>query len=135
MPPDAATAPATSTDRKTVAAGWSMVTIAVLHTLVFAFQPHWGPWLEGPGRTGELSEEALTTFWALPGGFVVPLAVLGLVTVQSGRRGEALPRSAGWLLLGWVLVCVWIIGPSGFLLGLVPAALLLWPRRRGTDTR
>ena len=129
-------------DRLTVAAGWSAVTIAVLHTIVFAFHPHWGAWLAGLARSGDLPDEAITVFWALPGGFVVPLAVLGLLIIGTGRRGHAMPRYVGWMLFGWILFCFWIIGPSGFLLGLVPTALLLWPRRstrqvgtRGTARR
>lgn len=116
-------------DRLTVAAGWSAVTIAILHTAAFAINSHWGAWLAGPTRTSDLPDEAITVFWALPGGFVVPLAVLGILLVALGRRGQAVPRSAGWILLGWIVLCLWIIGPSGFLLGLVPTALLLWPRR------
>ncbi|WP_162802000.1 DUF6463 family protein [Ornithinimicrobium murale] len=116
-------------DRLTAAAGWCTVAIAVLHTLVFAFNPHWGVWLEGMTRTAPLEGEAVTVFWALPGGFVVPLAMLGLLLVDAGRRGREVARHVGWVLLGWVLICFWIVGPSGFLLGLVPAALLLWPRR------
>lgn len=109
-----------------------MVAIAILHTAAFAFHPHWAAWLAGPMRAGDLPEEAITLFWALPGGFVAPLAVLGLILVGAGRRGQHAPRVAGWILLAWILCCLWIIGPSGFLLGLVPTVLLLWPRRRGS---
>ncbi|WP_109473540.1 hypothetical protein [Ornithinimicrobium cavernae] len=117
-------------DRRTLAAGWTTVTIAVLHTVYFAFHPYWGLWLAGPARAEVFPQEAATIFWALPGGFVIPLAVLGLLMIGAGRRGEVMPRYVGRLLTGWVLLCVWIVGPSGFLLGLVPAALLLWPRRQ-----
>lgn len=117
-------------DRLTIAAGWSTLAIAILHTIVFTFHPHWGAWLAGLTRTGDLPDEAITLFWALPGGFVVPLAVLGLLMIGAGRRGRAMPRYVGWMLLSWILFCFWIIGPSGFLLGLVPSVLLLWPRRR-----
>ncbi|WP_256838759.1 DUF6463 family protein [Ornithinimicrobium faecis] len=122
-------------DRLTIAAGWSTLTIAVLHTIVFVFHPHWGAWLAGLTRTADLPDQAITLFWALPGGFVAPLAVLGLLMIGAGRRGQAMPGYVGWILLGWILICCWIIGPSGFLLGFVPAALLVWPRRRRGGAR
>ncbi|MEV4489931.1 hypothetical protein AB0K04_07440 [Micromonospora coxensis] len=119
----------------TVGAGWSTVTIGVLHAAVFLPHPYWGEWLTGGLRSGEGGDASLSVFWALPGSFVVPLVLFGLLLVRLGRRGERAPGYAGWTLAGWAAACVLLIGPSGFLLGFVPAGLLiaedLRARRRG----
>ncbi|SCL71189.1 hypothetical protein GA0070606_5643 [Micromonospora citrea] len=111
--------------RLTVAAGWSLATIGVLHAVVFLPHPHWDEWLSGGLRSGEGGDASLSVFWALPGSFVVPLVLLGLLVVRLGRRGERAPAYAGWALGGWAAGCALLIGPSGFLLGLVPAGLLI----------
>ncbi|MBM0240213.1 hypothetical protein JNW88_29525 [Micromonospora sp. ATA32] len=121
--------------RLTVGAGWSTVAIGVLHTAVFLPNPYWGEWFAGGLRSGESSDASLSMFWALPGSFVVPLVLLGLLVARLGQRGERAPAYVGWLLGGWVAGCVLLIGPSGFLLGFIPAGLLiaedLLARRRG----
>ena len=125
-----------TTNRLTTTAGWSLIAIAALHTLVFAFHPYWDDWFAGPMRTGTLPLDAVVQFWGLPGGFVVPGVLLGLLMVRLGRRGETLPTYAGVVLGVWAVACIWIVGPSGFLLVLVPAVLLILAgaraRRRGT---
>lgn len=123
--PPAATGAAPRRDRLTIAAGVSLLIIVVLHTAVFAPHPWWAAWLAGPFRTESLPPEAVAQFWGLPGGFVIPGALLGLLIVRAGRRGAAVPGSVGWVMGLWALACVWIVGPSGFLLLLVPAALLI----------
>ncbi|MBB4930182.1 hypothetical protein F4561_001002 [Lipingzhangella halophila] len=106
-------------------AGWAMVAIGVVHTAVFLPHPYWADWLSGDLWAGGGAPEAVAVFWALPGSFVPVLVVLGLLVARAGRRGEALPGYTGWVLGAWALLCVLLIGPSGFLLGLVPAALLI----------
>ena len=64
-------------------------------------------------------------FWALPGGLVVPGVLLGLLMLHAARRGATLPRFVGVVLIAWALVCVWMVGPSGFMTLLVPGTLLL----------
>lgn len=128
--PDRLTSDHARPDRLTTAAGWSLLTIAALHTLVFAFHPYWDDWFAGPTRTGALPLEAVVQFWGLPGGFVVPGILLALLTVRLGRRGETLPAYAGWGLGLWAASCLWIVGPSGFLLVLVPSALLITAHAR-----
>lgn len=59
-------------DLPTVAAGWTIVAICLLHTLVFSIHPYWGDWLAGPLRGSSVSIAEAAQFWALPGGFVVP---------------------------------------------------------------
>jgi Family of unknown function (DUF6463) len=118
------------TDRLTTTAGWVLLVISALHTLVFAFHPYWDDWLAGPLRTATLPLEAVVQFWGLPGGFVAPGVLLALLTVRLGRRGETLPAYVGWVLGLWAAGCIWIVGPSGFLLLLAPATLLIVADRR-----
>lgn len=106
-------------------AGYSMLFIAVAHTLVFAFNPFWSQWLSGGLRGGQAPADAYTTFWALPGGFVPVLVLLGILVVRMGRRGEPVPGYFGWVMLAWCGLCTYIVGPSGFVSGIVPAALLI----------
>ncbi|HLS13763.1 MAG TPA: DUF6463 family protein [Beutenbergiaceae bacterium] len=111
--------------RSTVIAGWSMVAIAVLHTLAHMFHPYWRQWLTGGLWTGEAGLESISFFWALPGSFVVVLAVLGLLVAGMGRRGDDVPAYVGWGLGLWVLGCLALIGPSGFMFGILPSILLI----------
>lgn len=112
-------------DGLTLAAAVSLLVITVLHTAVFAPHPWWQAWLAGPFRTDPLPADALVQFWGLPGGFVVPGALLSLLILAAGRRGSMVPGYVGWVLALWALVCLWIVGPSGFVLLLVPATLLI----------
>lgn len=107
-------------------AGRAMVAIGVLHTLVFLPHPYWTDWLSASAWRGvELPDEAHIVFWALPGGFVPVLIILGLLTSRLGKRGETLPPYVGWVLFGWCVMGLWFVGPSGFMFGLVPAGLLI----------
>ncbi|GAB2608563.1 hypothetical protein [Pseudactinotalea suaedae] len=133
-PPDGAARPA---DRLTVVGGAALVAIAVLHTLVFIAQPWWAAWLAGPFRDEQLPVEAVAQFWALPGSFVVAGALLGLSIIGTGRRGAPAALHVPIAIGLWAALCIWIVGPSGFVLLLAPAVLLLIAslraRRRGTD--
>lgn len=113
------------TDRPTAAAAISLLVICGLHTVAFALHSWWGPWLAGPFRAGELPLDAVVQFWGLPGGFVVPGVLLALLILRAGRRGRTVPAYVGAVLGGWALLCVWMVGPSGFALVLIPAVLLL----------
>ncbi|MFJ7266321.1 DUF6463 family protein [Streptomyces sp. NPDC099050] len=120
----------------TLWAGRSAVAIGVLHTALFAVvsRPQWGGWLSGElrGADPDTHAESASLFWALPGGFAVPLILLGLLLSRMARTGQEVPRYVGWALAGWVVLAGWILGPSGFPLGLVPAVLLIvasWERR------
>jgi hypothetical protein len=117
--------PARTSHRLTVAAGWALVAIAVLHTVVFAGNPYWAGWIGGSLRTGAADAGSVATFWALPGSFVPTALLLGLLTVRLGRRGERAPAYVGWVLLAWALGCIYLVGVSGFILVLVPATLIL----------
>lgn len=130
--PDAATMRA---NRWTVSGGVALLTICALHTLVFAAHPYWADWLAGPTRGGPLSTEPMLLFWALPGGLAVPGAMLGLLLIGLGRRGESVALWLPITLLAWAGLCVWITGgPTGFMMLTVPAVLLIIGRlRRAAD--
>jgi len=125
-------------DRLTVSAAIALLTIAVLHTVAFAVHPWWGAWMAGPFRNTQLPLDAAVQFWGLPGGFVVPGVLLALLILRAGRRGDAVPLHIPLILGIWALVCIWMVGPSGFLLLLIPATLLLIASlrsRRGAGRR
>ena len=112
-------------NRLTVWGAIALLTISALHTLVFALHPWWGPWMAGPFRTTQLPIDAAVQFWGLPGGFVVPGVLLALLVLRAGRRGDTVPIYVPLTLGIWALLCVWMVGPSGFMLLLLPAILLL----------
>ncbi|MER5808505.1 DUF6463 family protein [Streptomyces sp. NPDC002033] len=113
----------------TLWAGRGAVSIGGLHAALFAVKSRseWGGWLSGAlrGADPDSRAETLRLFWALPGGFAVPLILLGLLLSRMARTGQEVPRYVGWALAGWVVPAGWILEPSGFLLGLVPAVLLI----------
>ncbi|MGD7704908.1 hypothetical protein [Microlunatus sp. Y2014] len=111
--------------RLTLAAGWSLLAICVLHTFAFAVHPWWPAWFAGPMRTEQLPLDAAVQFWGLPGGFVVPGVLFALYVISTGRRGRRVPSYVGIVLGVWALCCLWIVGPSGFVLVLAPATLLI----------
>ncbi|MEV4802974.1 DUF6463 family protein [Nonomuraea sp. NPDC049421] len=111
--------------RLTMWAGRTMIFIAVAHTAVFAGLAPWSSWLAGDLRNGAADSDSVATFWALPGGFVVVLALLGLLVARAGRQGQHVPGYVGWVILAWGALAVSLIGPSGFLLTAVPAVLLI----------
>lgn len=118
-------------DRLTTAAGWSLLAICALHTLAFSLHPYWVDWLAGPLRTTEATLDEAAQFWGLPGGFVLPGILLAVLLIRLGQQGGRAPAAFGPVLGLWALACVWILGPSGFLLVLVPAALLVLARLKG----
>ncbi|MEV4562242.1 DUF6463 family protein [Nonomuraea sp. NPDC049419] len=111
--------------RLTVWAGRTMIFIAVAHTAVFAPLVPLSSWLAGDLRNRAADSDSVATFWALPGGFVVTLVLLGLLVARAGRQGQHLPGYVGWVILAWGALAVTLIGPSGFLLTAVPAGLLI----------
>lgn len=118
-------------DRLTMAAGWSLLAICALHTLAFSLHPYWAVWLAGPLRTTETTLDEAAQFWGLPGGFVLPGILLAVLLIRLGRQGGRAPAAFGPVLGLWALGCVWILGPSGFLFVLGPAALLVLARLKG----
>lgn len=132
--PRPAVRPTPASSRLTLAAGWSVLAICLLHTLAFSRHPYWEDWLAGPFReTMAVADESIQ-FWGLPGGFVVPGVLLGLQILERGRRGLRLPAYVGVVLAVWASACLWVVGPSGFLFVLVPAGLLIAARLRAGVT-
>ena len=113
-----------------MAAGWALLAICILHTIVFAPHPWWSAWLSGPFRTEDLPLESMVQFWALPGGFVVPGALLAAMIMGRGRRGQTAPGYIAPALAAWGALCLWMVGPSGFLTVIVPVTLLVVARFR-----
>jgi hypothetical protein len=111
--------------RLTSAAGWSVVAIAALHTAVFTPVSPWAAWFRGSLQNSDVDHESIAMFWALPGSFVVPVILLGLLMVRIGRQRQRIGLLFALTLVAWVSFCIWLIGPSGFMLVYVPAALLI----------
>jgi hypothetical protein len=111
--------------RLTAIAGWSVVAIAVLHTAVFVPASPWAAWFDGSLRSTEADPESVALFWALPGSFVVPVILLGLLMVRLGRQQQSVGLAFALTLMAWVSFCIWLVGPSGFMLVYVPAGLLV----------
>ncbi|ACQ82344.1 hypothetical protein Bcav_4103 [Beutenbergia cavernae DSM 12333] len=109
----------------TRAAGIALIVIATAH-VVGTMTSAWSGWLAGNLRDGTADPESVATFWAQPGGLAVPLALVGLLVIRMARRSERAPTYLGWVLLGWIVLCMTLIGPaSGFTSGLVPSVLLI----------
>lgn len=111
--------------RLTVLAGWSIIVIAVLHTAVFIPQAPWAEWFDGSLRRAGADPDSVAVFWALPGGIVVPAFLLGLLMVRLGRQRQRVGLGVALTLVGWVSFCLWLIGPSGFMLVYSTAGLLI----------
>ncbi|MEU2827609.1 hypothetical protein ABZ667_02895 [Streptomyces lavendulae] len=65
----------------------------------------------------------------------MPMILLGLLVSRMARTGQELPGYLAWTPAAWVLLCAAVLEPSGFPLGIVPVALLLARRHRGSATR
>ncbi|THV30008.1 hypothetical protein [Glycomyces paridis] len=111
--------------RLTVIAGWAVVAIGLLHIAAIAPSAAWADWFDGSLRVLGEDWESIATFWALPGGLAVPVILLGLLMIRFGRQRQAIGLWFPVALLAWVSFCVWLIGPSGFMLVSVPVVLLV----------
>ncbi len=109
----------------TIIAGWSLIVVAVLHTAVFVPQAPWRDWFSGSLRSVDPDAESVAVFWALPGGIVVPALLLGLLMIRLGRQHQRVGLGYALAILAWVSFCLWLVGPSGFLLLLVTVGLLV----------
>lgn len=77
------------------------------------------------------SLQTKVTFWAGPGGFAVPLILLGCLIWHLAGRGVAVPAGIGWALGAWCLVGGVLLVPSPFLAGAVSGALIILAARTG----
>ncbi|MFC6100212.1 DUF6463 family protein [Olivibacter domesticus] len=118
-------------------AGWMLVSICLLHFVFWSVVSYhsWGAWISG-ALWDHVDPETLAAFelnfefWALPGSFMIPLLLLGLLITRAAQMRDRLPRYLGWSLLLWVLICSIILEPSGFPLGLIPAVMLIMAHKK-----
>jgi len=121
--------------RLTMAGAIGIGVIAVLHAVVMGFD-HWPEWLAGSLRDGTAQSASVAAFWAQPGGFEPALIALAIVLAGMARRNTTPPISVGLVLVGWIGLCIFLVGPlSGFSLGMVAAGLVLAGALRGRGTR
>jgi predicted branched-subunit amino acid permease len=122
--------------RLTSLAGWSLVLLAVLHTAVFVPLAPWSDWFDGSLHGLDGDPDSLAVFWGLPGGFVIPALLLGLLVIRMGRQRQRVGLIFALVLAAWVTFCLWLVGPSGFVLiystaGLLAAAAIIDRRKAG----
>jgi hypothetical protein len=124
-----------SVDRLSHRAGTITVALAAAHVAYFlpsALEAA-GDWIDGALWTLDLDAEMTGTdaaFWALPGGFAVPMGLLGLLIRRQARQGTPPPAYLGWGLGAWALLASVLTEPSGFPVGLIPAGMLVVAARR-----
>lgn len=111
------------------------VAIALGHTAIglamtWRYWPGWlfGDLWSGLGAGGMLASKL--SFWSGPGGFVVPLTLLGLLAISRAREGRPMPGYVGVVLAAWAVVAGYVTFPSPFLLFVLPAVLFLLDTRR-----
>ncbi|WP_143591574.1 DUF6463 family protein [Thermoactinospora rubra] len=120
--------------------GWGCVAIGLGHSALGTAmgRQHWAGWLAGDlhgGLGSPGAPESKLAFWAVPGGFAIPLILLGLLAVGRAREGRPLPRYVGWTLLAWAVFGAYVMFPTfGFFLVFVPAALFLLDGRSSGRT-
>ncbi|GAA2395653.1 DUF6463 family protein [Nonomuraea africana] len=70
------------------------------------------------------------TFWAGPGGFSVPLVLLGGLTWHLAGRRVAVPAWIGWGLATWCVLGGVLLVPSPYFAGVVSGALIILAARK-----
>ncbi|MGK5631729.1 DUF6463 family protein [Streptomyces sp. URMC 123] len=65
------------------------------------------------------------TFWSGPGGFAVPLMLLGCLVWRLAGRGVPVPAGIGWGVAAWCLVGGALLVPSPFFAGAVAGVLIV----------
>ncbi|MGV9306513.1 hypothetical protein ACWDLG_24355 [Nonomuraea sp. NPDC003727] len=76
------------------------------------------------------SLQSKVTFWAGPGGFAVPLIVLGCLTWHLAGRGVAVPAGIGWGIATWCVLGGVLLVPSPFFAGTVSGILIVVAARK-----
>ncbi|MGW9346444.1 DUF6463 family protein [Nocardiopsis flavescens] len=69
-------------------------------------------------------------FWAGPGSFAVPLALLGALVWNLAGRGVAVPAWVGWTLAAWCLAGGVLLVPSPYFAGVAAGLLIVLAARR-----
>lgn len=116
--------------------GWASATMIIVgagHMLVLALTggarvDAWvdrGLWAVVPflDRDAGVTEDSVT-FWAGPGGFAVPLILLGWLVWHIAARGLVVPAGVGWVTAAWGLLDGVLLGPSPFFVLIAPGVLI-----------
>lgn len=77
----------------------------------------WGHWWEDTG--------AAHAFWSNPGGFGLPLFLVGALTLWMDRNGIVPPAFLAWTVLIWSAVCAVLAEPTPWPVVVIAAMLLL----------
>jgi hypothetical protein len=88
----------------------------------------------GAGQTMEALRNKIS-FWAGPGGFAVPLILLGCLIWHLAGREAKVPAGIGWALGAWCLVAGVLLVPSPFFAGVVSGALIVVASREELGDR
>lgn len=123
-------------------AGGITVALGAGHLVVLALTAgrHVGDWVDRglwavvpfPGQSAPPTVESLrgaVAYWSGPGGFAVPLVLLGCLVWHLGGRGVAVPAGIGWALTAWGALAGVLLGPSPFFVLVVPGALVVLAAR------
>ncbi len=105
----------------TVVGGWVAIAGAVVHltlTLMNGAEVWAGIVSAGWWNTVTLRPNAdqlqrAGAFWVSIGSFAVPLLLLGILAVLSGRNGQRIPGALGWVLVGWGILGASLLPVSG----------------------
>jgi hypothetical protein len=121
-----------------------MIGMSLLHLLVLgidalALLPQWltghlwtlEHWQPVMSQSPDMAANG-AAFHATLGSFALPMLVFGALVLWMDRRGVVPPAFLGWGLGVWALLSGLVMEPSGYLLGLIPAVLLVLAARRRT---
>ncbi|MFI7680273.1 DUF6463 family protein [Actinophytocola sp. NPDC049390] len=116
-----------------------MIAIGVGHLVVLTLTAgeHVGTWVDRGlwsavpflDRDAGVTADAVT-FWAGPGGFAVPLILLGALLWHLAGRGVPVPAGIGWVVAVWALLDGVLLGPSPFFVLVVPGVLIVLAARK-----
>ncbi|MFC4011649.1 hypothetical protein ACFOY2_30765 [Nonomuraea purpurea] len=132
-----------TSSKSVVWAGGILMTLAGVHLAITSVLSarHIPSWFGGALWTFPPGPDFLAVlapnegaFWLVWGSFAVPLGLIGALVVGFGRRGQVPPPYLGIGVALWALGGAAVMEPTPFVLGAVPAAMLLaaW-RRRGKN--
>ncbi|MER6942861.1 DUF6463 family protein [Nonomuraea sp. NPDC000554] len=122
-------------------AGRILATLSCLHLALtgVANARHVTGWLTGGLWMTPRGLDDLATlgpdgagFWIFWGSFAVPLGLLGAFVARMAKIGQVPPPYVAVVVAIWALVAAVVFEPSPFVLGVVPAAMLLaaWRKQR-----
>ncbi|MFI7643667.1 hypothetical protein [Nonomuraea sp. NPDC049400] len=125
--------------KSVVWAGGILALLACLHLSSTALlsADHLPGWFRGelwffPPNLDDLAMLApnVGAFWMVWGSFGVPLGLVGALVVGYGRRGQVPPSYVGVVVGFWALTSAAVLEPSPFVLGVIPAVMLVVASRK-----